>query len=132
MDSHSIADAMDRAAALLAVAAEEVHVGYDPYNPLRDVRWLGRVALFWAQLPWFTIVCTLVVLLGSVSLFIATNQTRLINKFDKFVTRKVLTKMRQKLSGEVTIGTVKVRPTTVTVEDLTLGNPPTAEFSPEK
>ena len=41
MDSHSIADAMDRAAALLAVAAEEVHVGYDPYNPLRDVRWLG-------------------------------------------------------------------------------------------
>ncbi|MDB9924634.1 hypothetical protein OAD67_00080 [bacterium] len=129
MDSHSIADAMDRAAALLAVAAEEVHVGYDPYNPLRDVRWLGRVALFWAQLPWITIVCTLVVLLGSVSLFIATNQTRLINKFDKFVTRKVLTKMRQKLSGEVTIGTVKVRPTTVTVEDLTLGNPPTAEFS---
>ena len=59
MDSSAIADAVDHAAALLSQAAAEVYVIDEPYNPLANVRWLGRAALFWAQLPWLKIVSAL-------------------------------------------------------------------------
>ena len=129
MDSFAIADSMDRAAELLAQAVSEVYVGDEAFNPLADVKWLGRVALFWATLPWFTIVTTLALLVVSVTFFVLTHQTSLLTKFDDFVTRQVLNKMRQKLAGDVRIGTVKLRPTTVTICDFQLGNPPTAAFA---
>ena len=133
MDSSAIADAVDHAAALLAQAAAEVYVIDEPYNPLANVRWLGRAALFWAQLPWLKIVTALAALLVSVASLALTNRTALLARFDAFVTRKVLTKMRAKLAGDVFVGAVKVRVAgghgTVTVEDFTLGNPPTAQFS---
>ena len=133
MDSSAIADAVDHAAALLSQAAAEVYVIDEPYNPLANVRWLGRAALFWAQLPWLKIVTALAALLVSVASLALTNRTALLARFDAFVTRKVLTKMRAKLAGDVFVGAVKVRVAgghgTVTVEDFTLGNPPTARFS---
>ena len=133
MDSSAIADAVDHAAALLSQAAAEVYVIDEPYNPLANVRWLGRAALFWAQLPWLKIVSALAALLVSVASLALTNRTALLARFDAFVTRKVLTKMRAKLAGDVFVGAVKVRVAgghgTVTVEDFTLGNPPTARFS---
>ena len=133
MDSSAIADAVDHAAALLSQAAAEVYVIDEPYNPLANVRWLGRAALFWAQLPWLKIVTALAALLVSVASLALTNRTALLARFDAFVTRKVLTKMRAKLAGDVFVGAVKVRVAgghgTVTVEDFTLGNPPTAQFS---
>ena len=133
MDSFAIADAVDHAAALLAQAAAEVRVIDEPYNPLADVRWLGRAALFWAQLPWLKIVTSLAALLVSAASLMLTNRTVLLARFDAFVTRKVLTNMRAKLAGDVSLGAVKVRVAgghgTVTVEDFTLGNPPTANFS---
>jgi len=133
MDSSAIADAVDHAAALLAQAAAEVYVIDEPYNPLADVRWLGRAALFWAQLPWLKIVTALVSLLVSLASLVLANKTALLKRFDAFVTRKVVRKMRSRLAGDVSVGAVKVRIEgghgTVTVEDFTLGNPPTAEFS---
>jgi len=133
MDSSAIADAVDHAAALLAQAAAEVYVIDEPYNPLADVRWLGRAALFWAQLPWLKIVTALVSLLVSLASLVLANKTALLKRFDAFVTRKVVRKMRSRLAGDVSVGAVKVRLEgghgTVTVEDFTLGNPPTAEFS---
>ena len=133
MDSSAIADAVDHAAALLSQAAAEVYVIDEPYNPLANVRWLGRAALFWAQLPWLKIVTALAALLVSVASLALTNRTALLARFDAFVTRKVLTKMRAKLAGDVFVGAVKVRVAgghgTVTVEDFTLGNPATARFS---
>jgi hypothetical protein len=133
MDSSAIADAVDHAAALLAQAAAEVYVIDEPYNPLADVRWLGRAALFWAQLPWLKIVTALVSLLVSLASLVLANKTALLKRFDAFVTRKVVRKMRSRLAGDVSVGAVKVRVEgghgTVTVEDFTLGNPPTAEFS---
>ena len=133
MDSSAIADAVDHAAALLAQAAAEVYVIDEPYNPLADVRWLGRAALFWAQLPWLKIVTALVSLLVSLASLVLANKTALLARFDAFVTRKVVSKMRARLAGDVSVGAVKVRIEgghgTVTVEDFTLGNPPTAVFS---
>ena len=133
MDSSAIADAVDHAAALLAQAAAEVYVIDEPYNPLADVRWLGRAALFWAQLPWLKIVTALAALLVSLASLVLANKTALLARFDAFVTRKVVSKMRARLAGDVSVGAVKVRIEgghgTVTVEDFTLGNPPTAAFS---
>ena len=133
MDSSAIADAVDHAAALLAQAAAEVYVIDEPYNPLADVRWLGRAALFWAQLPWLKIVTALAALLVSLASLVLANKTALLARFDAFVTMKVVSKMRARLAGDVSVGAVKVRIEgghgTVTVEDFTLGNPPTAAFS---
>ena len=81
----------------------------EPANPLANVRWRGRAALFWAQLPWLKIVTALAALLVSVASLALTNRTALLARFDAFVTRKVLTKMRAKLAGDVFVGAVKVR-----------------------
>ena len=130
-DSASIADAVDNAAALLAQAAADVRVIDEPYYPLADVKWLSRVALFWAELPWLKILLVLATIVAVVAAYVVTNRDRLVRRFDAFITKKVREKMQARLAGEVTVGTVKVRPLlgTVTVEEFTLGNPPTAEFS---
>ena len=88
MDSSAIADAVDHAAALLSQAAAEVYVIDEPYNPLANVRWLGRAALFWAQLPWLKIVTALAALLVSVASLALTNRTALLARFDAFVTEE--------------------------------------------
>ena len=130
-DSASIADAVDNAAALLAQAAADVRVIDEPYYPLADVKWLSRVALFWAELPWLKILLVLATIVAVVAAYVVTNRDRLVRRFDAFITKKVREKMQARLAGEVTVGTVKVRPLlgTVTFEEFTLGNPPTAEFS---
>ena len=131
MDSASIADAVDHAAAMLAQAASEVYVADEEYYPMADVKWLARIALFWAQLPWLKIAFAFATLVAVVGAYVATHRDALVARFDSFVTNKVLSKMQARLAGAVSLGKVRVRPFsgTVIVEEFTLGNPPTAEFN---
>ena len=49
MDSASIADAVDHAAAMLAQAASEVYVADEEYYPMADVKWLARICLLYTS-----------------------------------------------------------------------------------
>ena len=98
---------------------------------MADVKWLARIALFWAQLPWLKIAFAFATLVAVVGAYVATHRDALVARFDSFVTNKVLSKMQARLAGAVSLGKVRVRPFsgTVIVEEFTLGNPPTAEFN---
>ena len=127
-DSAAIADAVDHAAALLSQAAAEIHIIDKPYDALPGVNVLGRLAVFFTGLPWIRISIVLLTLISMVAAAVIVYKEDLVERFDTFVTKKVHEKMQARLAGEVTLGKVKVRPRTVTVENFTLGNPPTAEF----
>ena len=130
-----LADSVDRAAAILRAAADEVHVIDEPFVPLLGVNFAGRVAVFVSGLPWLRIVAVLVTVLCLLAAWVKYNHGKLVARFDAFVTKKVLTKMRAKLACDVQIDAVRVRPgatpttATATVEGFRMGNPPTGAFN---
>ena len=134
-DPKGLADSIDRAAAMLRAAADELHVIDEPFVPLLGVNFAGRVAVFVSRLPWLRIVAVLVTVTCLLVAWVKYNYAKLVARFDAFVTKKVLTKMRAKLACDVQIDAVRVRPgatpttATATVEGFRLGNPPTGAFN---
>ena len=108
----------------------------EPFVPLLGVNFAGRVAVFVSRLPWLRIVAVLVTVTCLLVAWVKYNHAKLVARFDAFVTKKVLTKMRAKLACDVQIDAVRVRPgatpttATATVEGSGWGTHPRANSTP--
>jgi hypothetical protein len=121
-----VADSVEHAAAAVAAAAAEIRVIEDAH---RRYSLLGRLAAFAWRLPWPRLVSLFATTLALVLAALWLNRGAIARAFDAYVTRHALTKLRGMLTPEVSARRVRLRWNTVSVEGLTIGNSPAANFA---
>jgi len=94
---HALADAVTDAAALLSQAAADIHLLDEPY--LNGVNLLGRLCVWATALPWLRIHLAVLTLLAALAAAVYLGRRTFIEQFDRWVTRKVLAKMQERLAG---------------------------------